>query len=87
MVVTWKPVRLRVETVAALRALAEAWQRIGWHGIPCGVRCQWTEHVSLDAIVTELLRREVAKANRANKSKARKRAAKATESHDGPPVD
>jgi len=54
----WVHVRLEKRTVERLRSLVEGWVRTEWEGTPYGNRCQWDTHVSVDAIVQELLKRE-----------------------------
>lgn len=70
----WKLVRLEEGTVARLQALVETWVRTEWEGLPVGERCQWTEHVSIDRIVTVLLDREEAHRSRSNRPRSNKAA-------------
>jgi len=70
----WKLVRLEDKTVERLRLLVEGWQATEWEGMPYGDRCQWTSHVSIDAIVQILLDREMNHRKRSNPGKAPKTA-------------
>jgi len=83
----WRMVRLRIDTVEALKAVVEGWRQTDWTGTPLGDSRGWDSHTSLDAIVTELLRRHYGHRNRRKVARAKKRASKATPPEIGLKVD
>lgn len=82
----WRMVRLQVSTVESLRAIAASWIASEWTGAPTGDHGQWDGvHVSVDAVILELLRREHSIRERRKKS-AVKRSQRLTADPDSQPT-
>lgn len=75
-------VRVSKATRDKLKELAARWAETEREHLRQGDRCQWDCHVSLEAVIEELIRTEEEHRKRSNTKKGQKQPARASEASD-----